>query len=121
MTRIKPGVTAHRRHKKVLNLAKGQTQGRRRLFRIANESVMKSLAYAYRDRRARKGEFRRLWIARINAAARDNGLSYSRLISGLRQAEVEVDRKMLAELAVNDPSAFTALADVAKASLENAS
>jgi large subunit ribosomal protein L20 len=109
MTRIKPAVTAHRRHKKVLKLVKGQVQGRRRLFRIANEAMMKSLAYAYRDRRARKGDMRRLWIQRINAAAREHGLSYSQFMALLRERGVEINRKMLAELAVRDPQSFGAL------------
>ena len=110
MTRIKPGVTAHRRHKKTLKLAKGFIQGRRRLIRIANETVMKSLAYAYRDRRARKGDMRRLWIARINAAARHFGLSYSQLMASLHERGVTINRKMLADLAVRDLAAFGALA-----------
>src|ERR671922_824329 len=99
MTRIKPGVTAHRRHKKVLGLAKGYSQGRRRLIRIANETVMKSLAYAYRDRRARKGDMRRLWIQRINAAARLNGISYSQFMASLKARGISLDRKVLADLA----------------------
>src|SRR5919109_5508462 len=110
MTRIKPGVTAHRRHKKVLGLARGYSQGRRRLIRIANETVMKSLAYASRDRRARKGDMRRLWIQRINAAARHFGLSYSQLMASLRERGITVNRKMLADLAVRDLAAFGALA-----------
>jgi large subunit ribosomal protein L20 len=110
MTRIKPGVAAHRRHKKMLKLAKGFTQGRRRLIRIANETVMKSLAYAYRDRRARKGDMRRLWIQRINAAARHFGMSYSQLMASLHARGVVVNRKMLADLAVRDLAAFGALA-----------
>src|ERR671936_2035003 len=110
MTRIKPGVTAHRLHKKVLGLAKGYSQGRRRLIRIANETVMKSLAYAYRDRRARKGDMRRLWIQRINAAARHYGLSYSQLMASLKARNVNVNRKILADLAVHDLAAFGALA-----------
>ena len=110
MTRIKAGVTAHRRHKKVLGLASGYTQGRRRLIRIANETVMKSLAYAYRDRRARKGDMRRLWIQRINAAARIYGLSYSQLVASLKMRGITVNRKMLADLAVRDLPAFGALA-----------
>src|SRR5919197_5030635 len=109
MTRIKPAVTAHRRHKKVLKLVKGQVQGRRRLFRIANEAMMKSLAYAYRDRRARKGDMRRLWIQRINAAAREHGLSYSQLMASFRERGVTLNRKVLADLAVRDPAAFAAL------------
>src|SRR5919197_889010 len=109
MTRIKPAVTAHRRHKKVLKLVKGQVQGRRKLYRIANEAMMKSLAYAYRDRRARKGDMRRLWIQRINAAAREHGLSYSQYMAALKARGVELNRKMLAELAVRDPGGFGAL------------
>jgi large subunit ribosomal protein L20 len=110
MTRIKPSVTAHRRHKKTLHLAKGFTQGRRRLVRIANESVMKSLAYAYRDRRARKGDMRRLWIQRINAAARHYGMSYSQLMASLGERGITINRKMLADLAARDLAAFGALA-----------
>jgi large subunit ribosomal protein L20 len=121
MPRVKRGVTGRNRRKEVLKKAKGYYSSRGRHFRAANEQVLHSGVYAYRDRRARKGDFRRLWIQRINAAARENGLSYSRMISGLRLAEVEVDRKMLAELAVNEPEAFAALADVAKQSLEKAS
>src|SRR3954453_13187921 len=109
MTRIKPGVTAHHRHKKTLTAAKGFVQGRRRLIRIANETVMKSLSYAYRDRRARKGDMRRLWIARINAAARHYGMSYSQLMNSLKVRGVEVNRKMLADLAVRDLAAFGVL------------
>src|SRR5205823_4464075 len=99
-----------RRHKKTLKLARGFTQGRRRLIRIANETVMKSLAYAYRDRRARKGDMRRLWIGRINAAARHHGMSYSQLMAALRIRGVVINRKMLADLAVRDLAAFGALA-----------
>ncbi len=110
MTRIKPSVTAHRRHKKVLNLVKGQTQARRRLYRMANEAMMKSLAYAYRDRRARKGDMRRLWIQRINAAARMHGMSYSQFMAALNTRGVELNRKVLADLAVHDIDAFGALA-----------
>src|SRR5438094_6943112 len=104
MVRVKRGVAKHRRHKRVLAHVKGQSGSRHKLFRIAHEALMKSLAYAYRDRRARKGEFRRLWIIRINAAARLEGLSYSRLMSGLKQAGVEIDRKILADLAVREPA-----------------
>ena len=121
MPRVKRSVASRKRHKEVLKQAKGYYSSRGKHFRAANEQVMHSGNYSYRDRRARKGDFRRLWIIRINAAARENGLSYNRLISGLRVAEVEVDRKMLAELAVNEPAAFAALADVAKQSLETAS
>ena len=115
MARIKVGVTAHRRHKKILKMAKGYRGTRSRLFKKANESVMKALYYARRDRRAKKREFRKLWIARINAATRANGLSYSRFIYGLTKAGVIVNRKMLADLAVNDAAAFTKLVEVAKA------
>ena len=121
MPRVKRGVTGRNRRKEVLKKAKGYYSARGKHFRAANEQVLHSGVYAYRDRRARKGDFRRLWIMRINAAARENGLSYSRMISGLRLAEVEVDRKILAELAVNEPDAFAALAEVAKQSLEKAS
>lgn len=114
MARIKVGVTAHARHKKILKLAKGYRGTRSRLFKKANETVMKALFYARRDRRAKKGEFRRLWIARINAASRSNGLSYSRFIAGLIKAGVEVNRKMLADLAVNDAVAFAKLVEIAK-------
>ena len=109
MTRIKPGVTAHHRHKKTLAMAKGYSQGRRKLIRIANETVMKALAYAYRDRRARKGDMRRLWIQRINAAARQNGMSYSVFMAALKERGVTLNRKVLADLAVRDPAAFAAL------------
>ena len=115
MARIKVGVTAHRRHKKILKMAKGYRGTRSRLFKKANESVMKALFYARRDRRAKKREFRKLWIARINAATRANGLSYSRFICGLTKAGVIVNRKMLADLAVNDAAAFAKLVEVAKA------
>jgi large subunit ribosomal protein L20 len=109
MTRIKPSVTSHRRHKKVLAQAKGYSQGRRKLVRIANETVMKSLAYAYRDRRARKGDMRRLWITRINAAARHYGLSYSQFMASLKARGVTLNRKVLADLAARDLAAFGAL------------
>jgi large subunit ribosomal protein L20 len=109
MTRIKPGVTAHHRHKKTLTMAKGYTQGRRRLIRIANETVMKALAYAYRDRRARKGDMRRLWIQRINAAARQHGMSYSVFMAALKERGISLNRKVLADMAVRDPAAFGAL------------
>ena len=114
MPRVKSGVTAHRRHKKILKLAKGYRGSRSKQFKKANETVMKALYYARRDRRAKKGEFRKLWIARINAAARMNGISYSRLINGLTKAGVEVNRKMLADLAVADAAAFTQIVNVAK-------
>jgi len=107
------------RHKKVLKLAKGYRGAKSKLFRVAKEQVMKSLAYAYRDRKVRARNFRRLWIARINAAARINGLSYSKFINGLNKAGVEINRKMLADLAVNDAKAFDRLVEVAKSSLES--
>ncbi len=118
MPRVKRGVPSRKRRKEVLKQAKGYYSSRGKHFKAAREQLLHSGTYAYRDRRARKGEFRRLWITRINAAARLNGLSYSRLMAGLREAEVEVDRKMLAELAVNEPEAFAALAEVAKKTLE---
>lgn len=115
MARIKRGMTKHKRHKKILKLAKGYRGAKSKLFRPANEQVLKSLAYAYAHRKDKKGDFRKLWIARINAAARINGISYSRMISGLKKAGVTVNRKMLAELAIHDAVAFKQLADVAKA------
>ncbi|MDN5364613.1 MAG: large subunit ribosomal protein [Eubacteriales bacterium] len=117
MPRVKGGVVQRRRHKKILKLARGYYGARSKLFRVANQQVMKSLAYAYRDRRARKRDFRRLWITRINAAARMNGISYSRLINGLKKAGIAVNRKMLADLAVNDAQAFSQLVELAKKSL----
>ncbi len=117
MPRVKRGVIAHARHKKVLKQAKGYYGARSRVFRVANQAVIKAGQYAYRDRRQRKRQFRALWIARINAAARDNGLSYSRLINGLSKAQIEIDRKVLADLAVHDKKAFSVLAEKAKASL----
>jgi large subunit ribosomal protein L20 len=110
VTRIKPGVTSHRRHKRTLHQARGFVQGRRKLIRIANETVMKSLAYAYRDRRARKGDMRRLWIQRINAAARHYGMSYSQLMASLKERGITINRKMLADLAVRDLTGFGAIA-----------
>lgn len=118
MPRVKRSVAGRKKRRDVLKKAKGYYSSRGKHYRAAREQVLHSGVYAYRDRRAKKGEFRKLWIMRINAAARQNGLSYSRFISGLKLAEVEVDRKMLAEMAVNDPGSFTALADVAKSSLE---
>lgn len=114
MTRVKRGVTARARHKRVLALTKGQKGTKHALYRRAHEAMMKSLAYAYRDRRDRKGDFRRLWITRINAAARQQGLTYSRLMRGLRDAGVAINRKMLADLAVRDQAAFAQLAAVAR-------
>lgn len=117
MPRSRPKVYAHRRHKKVLKFTKGQLGSKHRLFRRANEAMLKSLFYAFRDRRNRKRDFRRLWIARINAAARINEMNYSQFIHGLKQANVQVDRKVLAHIAIHDAGAFTKLADVAKAQL----
>ena len=118
MARVKGGVHAKKKHRAVLGKAKGYYGNRSRSFRAANEQVMHSLQYAYRDRRARKGDFRQLWIQRINAAARINGLSYSRLIAGLRAADVDIDRKVLADLAVSDPPAFAQLVDLARAAAD---
>lgn len=114
MPRVKKGVTAHARHKKILKLARGYRGSKSKLFRKANETVMKALYYARRDRRAKKGEFRRLWITRINAAARMNGISYSRLINGLSVAGIQIDRKVLSDMAINDMPAFAKLVEVAK-------
>lgn len=114
MARVKGGFVVRRRHKKVLKLAKGYFGSKHRIFKTANEQVMKSLLYAYRDRRTKKRDFRRLWIVRINAAARMNGLSYSKMMHGLKLADVNINRKMLADLAVNDINAFNSLATVAK-------
>jgi large subunit ribosomal protein L20 len=117
MPRVKRGVTAHAKHKKILQKAKGYYGRRKNVFRVATQAVTKAGQYAYRDRRQRKRQFRTLWIARINAAARENGLSYSRFINGLKKAAIEIDRKVLADIAVYDKAAFAALADKAKASL----
>lgn len=117
MARVKRGVTARARHKKVLDAAKGYYNARRKVYRVAKQAVIKAGQYAYRDRKAKKRDFRALWIVRINAAARVNGLSYSRLISGLKKAGIMVDRKILAELAVYDKAVFAALAAKAKAAL----
>ena len=117
MARVKRGVTARNRHKKVLEQARGYYGNKSRSFRAANEQVMRSGQYAFRDRRARKGEFRRLWIQRINAGCREHDLSYSRFIAGLSSAGVAVDRRILAELAVSDPVAFGRLVETAKAAL----
>jgi large subunit ribosomal protein L20 len=117
MARIKRGVPAHRRHKAILDRAKGFRLSKKLLFRPANEAVLHALAYAYRDRRRRKREMRQLWIARINAASRQSGLPYSKLMHGLRQAGVEIDRKVLADLAVRDSGSFAQLVEVAKKSL----
>jgi large subunit ribosomal protein L20 len=117
LPRVKGGPRARRRHKKVLKLTKGQRGTKHALYRRANEAMLKSLWYAYRDRRNRKRDFRRLWITRINAAARLNGLSYSRFMYGLKKAGVNIDRKILAELAVNDADTFASLAEVARGAL----
>ena len=113
MARVKRSVHAKKKRRAILERAQGYYGNKSRSYRAANEQVMHSLRYAYRDRRARKGEFRRLWIQRINAACRENGTTYSRFIAGLKAAEVEVDRKILADLAVREPAAFTALVAVA--------
>ncbi|MDF1506985.1 50S ribosomal protein L20 [Robertmurraya sp. DFI.2.37] len=117
MPRVKGGTVTRKRRKKVLKLAKGYFGSKHTLYKVANQQVMKSLMYAYRDRRQKKRDFRKLWITRINAAARMNGLSYSRLMFGLKQAGIEVNRKMLADLAVSDEKAFAELASVAKQNL----
>jgi large subunit ribosomal protein L20 len=116
MARVKTGPNRRRHHKKVLKMTKGQFNSRHRLFRMANEAMLKSLWYSYRDRRNRKRDLRRLWIARINAAARQNGTTYSRLIHGLKQSEIALNRKMLADMAVRDPQAFTAVVEKAQLS-----
>ena len=117
MARVKRAVNAHKKRRTILESAAGYRGQRSRLYRKAKEQMLHSLNYAYRDRRARKGDFRQLWITRINAAARQNGLTYNRLIQGLKLAGVEVDRKILAELAVNDAAAFTALVEVARSNV----
>lgn len=114
MPRTKHSVASHKRKKKVLKQAKGFTGGRGKLYRSAQEAVNRALSYAYRDRRVRKRDFRKLWIARINAAARLNGLSYSRFISGLKKSDIEINRKMLSEIAVHDAEGFSKLAEIAK-------
>lgn len=117
MARVKRGVQARARHKKVLKAAKGYYNARRKVFRVANQAVIKAGQYAYRDRKAKKREFRKLWIIRINAGARLHGLSYSRFINGLKKANIAIDRKVLAELAVYDKAVFAVLAEKAKAAL----
>lgn len=114
MARVKTGVVRRRRHKKVLKLARGFYSGRRKHFRKAKEQLERSLVYAYRDRRRKKRDFRRLWIVRINAACRLNDLSYSRFINGLKKAGIELDRKILSDLAINDAAAFTKIAEAVK-------
>ena len=117
MPRVKRGVTAHARHKKVIDQAKGYSGRRKNVFRVAKQAVIKAGQYAYRDRRQRKRQFRALWIVRINAAARQFGLSYSRLMNGLKKAGIELDRKALADIAVHDINAFGAIAEKAKGAL----
>jgi len=117
MARVKRGVIARRRHNKVLKAAKGYYGARSKIFRVARQAVIKAGQYAYRDRRQRKRQFRRLWIARINAAARINGMTYSRFINGVSKAGIQVDRKVLADIAVHDAAAFAAIAEKAKAAL----
>ena len=117
MARVKRGVTAHARHKKVLKAAKGYQGARSRTYRVAVQAVTKAGQYAYRDRRQKKRQFRALWIVRINAAARQHDLSYSQLINGLKKANIEIDRKVLSDLAINDKEAFKCIAEHAKAAL----
>lgn len=117
MARVKGGVTARARHKKIIKMAKGYYGNKSIQYRVANQQVMKSLSYAYRDRKRKKRDFRRLWITRINAACRLNGLSYSRFINGLKKAEINLDRKVLADIAVNDPNGFANIVEAAKAAL----
>ena len=117
MTRVKRSVRTKARHKKILKQAKGYFGNKSKLFKVANQAVMKSLSYAYRDRRAKKRDFRKMWITRINAAARMNGLSYSRFMNGLSRAQIMLDRKVLADIAVQDPTGFAALCQKAKAAL----
>lgn len=115
--RIKRGVGSHKRHKKILKLAKGYRGSKSKLFKVANQQVMKSGNYAFAHRKLKKRDFRKLWITRINAAARDNGTTYSRMVHGLKAAGVDINRKVLAELAISDPSGFTELVELAKKSL----
>jgi large subunit ribosomal protein L20 len=117
MSRVKRGVTTHARHRKVIKAAKGYYGRRKNTFRVANQAVEKAGQYAYRDRRTRKRNFRALWIQRINAATREHGLTYGRFIDGLRKAEIEVDRKVLSDIAIHEPEAFKALVDKAQAAL----
>lgn len=119
MARVKRGTTGRKKHKKILKQAKGYYGSKSKLYKTANQAVMKSLNYAYVGRKRRKRDFRKLWIQRINAAARQNGLSYSKFINGLRKADVEINRKMLSELAIHDEKAFTQLVDLAKENLAN--
>ena len=117
MPRAKSSVVSRHRHKKILKLARGYRGAKSKLYRVAKQQVMKSLVYAYRDRRVKKREFRKLWIARINAAARMNGITYSRLMNGLKRAGVEINRKMLADIAINDTQGFGRLVEMAKGKL----
>lgn len=117
MARVKGGPSGHQRHKKVLKMTKGQYGSRSKLFKRANEAMLKSLWYAYRDRRTRKRDLRRLWITRINAAARLNGITYSKFIHAMKKADIQLNRKMLADMAVRDPQAFTAVIEAAKKAL----
>ena len=117
MPRVKRGVTAHARHKKILTLAKGFRGRRKNVFRIAKQAVMKAGQYAYRDRRTRKRVFRQLWIARINAASRNLGITYSRFMAGLKKAGIDIDRKVLSDMAIRDPAAFSSIVDKVKAQL----
>ena len=117
MSRVKRGVRVRARHRKVLKQAKGYFGKKSKLFKVANQAVMKSGAYAYRDRRAKKRDFRKLWIARINAAARLNGLSYSKVMNGLKKADIALDRKVLSDIAITDPNSFATLCEQAKAAL----
>jgi len=117
MTRVKRSLRSRARHKKILKLAKGYFGHKRKIFRVANQAVMKSLSYAYTGRKLKKRDFRRLWIARINAATRINGMSYSKFINGMKKAGIGLDRKILADLAVNDAKAFTSLCEQAKKAL----
>ena len=117
MPRVKRGVTAHARHKKILTLAKGYRGRRKNVFRIAKQAVMKAGQYAYRDRRTRKRVFRQLWIARINAASRSHGVTYSRFMAGLKLAHIEIDRKVLSDMAIHDPAGFSSIVDKVKAQL----
>ena len=119
MPRVKGGTVTHRRHKKILALTKGHRASKHKLFRRANESMLKSLSYAYAHRRERKGDMRRLWIMRVNAASRANGLTYSQFIDGLRQSGVAINRKMLADMSVKQPEAFSRLANAARSKVQS--
>ena len=118
MPRVKRGVTARKRHKKIIKLAKGYRGSQSKLYRPANQAVLKALAHSYRGRKLKKRDFRKLWIARINAAARANGISYSRFINGLKKAGVQINRKMLSEMAINDADSFSQLVDIARSNTQ---